>query len=312
MASTPLVSIGFPVYNGEATLRRAIDSILQQDFKDFELVIADNASSDGTAAICEDYASRDARVRYFRNPANIGPSPNHNLVFEKSRGQYFAWAAHDIEQLPGMLSRCVKEMQSGPVQPVLVYPLCELLGDTGMPADFEPPSIASNDPRAYRRLNTVIHNIVFVTQHYGLFDAAALRKTRLNGSYASSDYVLTAELAMLGEIREIKELLLRRTIEKHRGTAAVIGDKKKWALWNDPNKKQRLTFLPLRERLAFEYFRSAWKLPLRPKDKLACLVVGPLAPYWKILLRVTGPVRHKLRARKPVNRRTEGRGDQNP
>ena len=295
MSTPPLVSIGFPVYNGEASMRRALDSILAQDFQDFEVIIADNASTDETKSISEAYAARDRRIRYIRNETNIGANPNHDLVFNKSRGRFFAWAAHDIEQLPGMLSRCVKEMESVPQPPVLVYPRCELVGDTGMPADFIQASIASSDPRAYRRLHTVIHNIVFVTQHYGLFDAAALRKTRLNGSYAASDYVLTAELAMLGEIREVPAVLLRRTIDQSRGTVAVIHDKKKWAAWTAPQKRRCLSFVPVRERLAFEYLRSAWYLPLSPADKLGCMIVGPLAPYWKVVLRVTGPVRHKVR-----------------
>jgi glycosyltransferase involved in cell wall biosynthesis len=280
----PLVSIGFPVYNGAKFLARAVDSILNQDFSNFELIIADNASTDDTEQICRAYAKNDPRVRYVRNASNIGVNPNHNLVFNLSRGRYFGWAAHDIEQLPGMLGRCVREMQTGPRAPVLVYPLCELTGDTGMPPGWKQPSIASAETKPSRRAKAVIRNISFVTQHYGLFDAEVLRKTRLNGSYASSDLVLTAEIAMLGEIREIPEILLRRTIHGDRGTAAVIKDHKAWSAWSGSKR----TLLPVRERLAFEYVRATWQLPLKFTDKLSCLVSVPIAHYRKELWEHSG------------------------
>ena len=104
----PRVSIGLPVYNGERYLRESIDSILAQTFQDFELVVCDNASTDETARICEEYAERDPRVRYFRNARNIGGINNANLTFERSRGDLFRWAAHDDVCAPVLLERCVQ------------------------------------------------------------------------------------------------------------------------------------------------------------------------------------------------------------
>ena len=92
---TPRVSLGFPVYNGERYLAAALDSLLGQTFRDLEVVICDNASTDRTAELCAAYAARDARVRYHRNPTNLGAAPNFNRTFELSRGEYFKWAAHD-------------------------------------------------------------------------------------------------------------------------------------------------------------------------------------------------------------------------
>jgi len=302
--SLPLVSIGFPVYNGEALLRRAMDSVLSQDFEDFELIVCDNASTDGTEAICREYAGQDRRVRFFRNQTNIGASPNHNRVFELSRGKYFAWMAHDVEQLPGMLSRCVREMELNALNAppvVLAYPRCEQIDEHGRPIDDGLPTIAMHDPRPHRRMGAVIKRINYVTQHYGLFAAEALRRTRLNGSYPSSDYVLTAEMAMLGEIVEIPEVLIRRRHESHHGTRAVLHDKQAWVTWLDPKMKGHRLVLRVEERLALEYMRSAWALPLRPLDKLTCAVTGPLVHYQRIIpttIRVwrsrLGELRHHL------------------
>jgi glycosyltransferase involved in cell wall biosynthesis len=282
--TSPLVSVGLPVYNGEASLGRALDSVLAQDFEDFELIISDNASTDGTPAICETYAGRDRRVRYYRNEKNIGANPNHNRVFDLSRGKYFAWMAHDVEQLPGMLSRCVREMRLNSPPVVLAYPRCEQIDENCRPVGGDLPSIASNDPRPHRRLGIVIRRICYITQHYGLFAADALRKTRLNGSYPSADFVLTAELAMLGEIREIPEVLVRRRCESHTGSRAHLRDKKSWAVWLDPKMTDRRFLLRIEERLALEYIRSALALPLRPMDKLACALAGPHAHYRRLLV----------------------------
>ena len=80
--NSPTVSIRLPVHNGEPYLRRAVDSLLAQDYVDFELVICDNASTDNTAEICQSYARGDKRIRYYRNEINIGVNPNRDRVFE--------------------------------------------------------------------------------------------------------------------------------------------------------------------------------------------------------------------------------------
>ena len=100
----PRVSIGLPIYNGENFLGDAVESLLAQTFTDFELVLVDNASTDGTAAMCERFVARDKRVRYHRNPQNIGGAPNFNLAFQLAdRAPYFKWAAHDDRHLPDFL-----------------------------------------------------------------------------------------------------------------------------------------------------------------------------------------------------------------
>jgi glycosyltransferase involved in cell wall biosynthesis len=91
----PLVSIGMPVYNGEEYLREALDSLLGQDYEDFELIISDNASSDRTPDICQEYLQRDDRIRYVRQPENRGPSANFNFLLNEARGDFFMWAAAD-------------------------------------------------------------------------------------------------------------------------------------------------------------------------------------------------------------------------
>ena len=89
------VSIGMPVYNGEKYIREALDSLLGQSFTGFELIISDNASTDGTEAICQQYAAKDSRIRYVRQPVNLGALDNFTFVLDEARGGYFMWAAAD-------------------------------------------------------------------------------------------------------------------------------------------------------------------------------------------------------------------------
>jgi len=91
----PLVSIGMPIYNSELTLRPAIDSILSQSMSDFELIISDNCSTDATSSICLDYASRDSRIVYIRQPTNIGGQKNFKFTLDSGSSKYFMWAAGD-------------------------------------------------------------------------------------------------------------------------------------------------------------------------------------------------------------------------
>lgn len=94
-SAAPMVSIGTPVYNGAKYLRKALDSLLEQTFTDFELIISDNASTDDTQAICEEYARRDSRIRYVRQSMNIGAAENFRFVQQQAKGEFFMWAAHD-------------------------------------------------------------------------------------------------------------------------------------------------------------------------------------------------------------------------
>lgn len=91
----PHVSIGMPVHNGEKYIREALDSLLSQTFTNFELIISDNASTDGTEAICHEYAVKDTRIRYIRQATNLAATANFKFVLDGAVGEYFMWAAAD-------------------------------------------------------------------------------------------------------------------------------------------------------------------------------------------------------------------------
>ena len=110
----PQVSIGMPVYNGEPFIREALDSLLAQTFIDFELIISDNASTDGTKAICLEYVAKDSRIRYLRQTENRGMLANYHFVLEKAVGEYFMWAAADDLQTPDFMELLVTALDENP------------------------------------------------------------------------------------------------------------------------------------------------------------------------------------------------------
>jgi len=84
-----------PVFNGAKDLQSVLESLTQQTFKDFELIISDNASTDSTENICREYARRDERIRYIRQSRNYGAGANFQYVLNEAQGKYFMWAAAD-------------------------------------------------------------------------------------------------------------------------------------------------------------------------------------------------------------------------
>lgn len=103
----PRVIIGLPVYNGELFLREAIISLLNQDYPNYEIIISDNASTDSTERICQEFACNYSKIRYVKQSSNIGPNKNFMTLLDMSNSKYFCWAACDDLWAPNWLSTLV-------------------------------------------------------------------------------------------------------------------------------------------------------------------------------------------------------------
>lgn len=112
----PLVSVVTPVYNGQAYLAACIESVLAQAYPNWEYLIVDNRSTDGSLEIAQQYAARDARVRVFKNPEHVGVIQNHNIAFRKisPEARYCKVAQADDLLLPECLSRMVAVAEAYP------------------------------------------------------------------------------------------------------------------------------------------------------------------------------------------------------
>jgi glycosyltransferase involved in cell wall biosynthesis len=120
----PLVSIGMPIFNDKKFIRKAIDSLLAQTIADFELILADDCSFDGSAEICQAYARQDARIKYIRHPRNIGISKNMEFLLREAVGKYFMWAANDDIWGPGFLETLVAGLERDPDAVTAFTPMC--------------------------------------------------------------------------------------------------------------------------------------------------------------------------------------------
>jgi hypothetical protein len=226
-AQRPRVSIGLPVYNGGGLLARALDSILGQTFSDFEVIISDNASTDGTAGLCQQYAARDRRIHYVRHEKNLGAAKNFNYVFSLARGEYFKWAAHDDQISHDFLSICVSALDEDPGV-VLAFTETQLINADGSSLIYDaaveafvdhhgkswyrPQTVvretSSADP--VRRFISVAVRDSWCLDIFGLIRTAALRQTSLIGRYYGSDKILLAELCTIGRFHtDSRDLFLR-------------------------------------------------------------------------------------------------------
>lgn len=107
-ARDTLVSIGLPVWNGAQTLRGVIESVLAQYHDRLELVICDNASTDGTEDLCREIARKDNRVAYHRQPRNVGLLNNFIYAMRVANGTFFRWIGDTDRLAPNYISRCLE------------------------------------------------------------------------------------------------------------------------------------------------------------------------------------------------------------
>lgn len=238
------VSIGLPVYNGENYVASAIEGVLSQTFRDLELVICDNASTDGTQTICERYAAQDPRVRYIRNETNIGAAPNFNKVFHEARGTYFAWKAHDDYYAPTWVEQCVAALDRDP-SVVLAYSAIQMLdmenrplslvAETGQYVDQEGNEFMGDDAPhiaeqadAHRRFAQVLHEICWCLQVFGLARRDVLTGTALQRSYYGADKVLLADLALAGRFHQIEERLFYKRVHPKMSFFQTAREKREW------------------------------------------------------------------------------------
>lgn len=269
MNSVPRLSIGLPVYNGERYLAESLDALLGQTFEDYELIISDNASTDGTEEICRTYAARDSRIRYFRQDTNIGACPNHNYTFHAARGELFKWTSYDDLYGRDLLRRCVEALDARP-EVVLAHSHQAIIDGAGRithTVDYPLDTDVESAPARFRSLLFAVGGDDF----YGVIRSEVLRRTPLNNSYHHSDRTLVAELALAGRFHQVPEVMFFR--RDHPGRAERAKPTKRSRSANmDPRRADRLRHPTVR--LLAEYvwgFVSAInRTPLSAADRRLC------------------------------------------
>ncbi|HKP30025.1 MAG TPA: glycosyltransferase family 2 protein [Gemmatimonadales bacterium] len=205
----PLIGIGMPVYNCGEYIGQAIESHLAQTFGDFELVITDNQSTDATEEVCRRYVASDPRVRYIRNPTNVGGPGNFRLAFAHSRGQYHKWSTADDWWGPTFLADAVAVLDRDP-ETVLVYPRTVMVDEAGQETGRFEDSLHLRDERPSNRFIRLYNTITLCQAHLGLMRRDVMARTGLIGGELASDIRFLAELSLYGKFFVLPEYLFFR------------------------------------------------------------------------------------------------------
>lgn len=201
-----LLTIGVPVYNGAATLRQALDSLLAQDYSPLEVIISDNNSTDASPTICLEYAEHDPRIRYHRSEENRGAVWNFNRVATLARGTYFMWGAHDDLWDPRFASRCIAALEADPTA-VACHTFTQGIGTDGHSIGDLYDSHANDGEDMVERWRLMMERWELHAAIYGVLRTSALNQTRLIQPGLGCDFVFVSELALRGKILQLPEVL---------------------------------------------------------------------------------------------------------
>jgi glycosyltransferase involved in cell wall biosynthesis len=272
MEAKPLVGVGLPVYNGEEFLSAAVESVLAQTFRDFEIIISDNASTDRTEEICLQYASQDARVQYHRASENHGIVWNYNQVFSLSSNEYFMWFSHDDILAPSYLERCVEVLRKD-LSTVLCFSNWGEIDETGRLLSTQKSRVAMDSPRRVERFREAIRLDHLCEPWCGVTRSEIVKKTSLYGSFADYDRVMFAEVGLHGRFVEIPEALFFR--REHKGRSIYLHPARfERTAWIDPQRADAIVFPHFRE---FREFGAAVnRVDLSWREKRDC--------YWALLM----------------------------
>jgi glycosyltransferase involved in cell wall biosynthesis len=304
VTAAPRLSVGLPVYNGEKYLGESLDALLGQTYEDFELVISDNASTDDTEEICRRYARQDSRIRYYRQPENIGLSPNHNFVLDQARGELFKWASDDDLYARDLLKLCVEILDEKPAV-VCAHSWTALIDESAAVIGAGRYPLATASAHAPERFRSVLFD-EGGDDDGGVIRTAVLRAIPRLASYHQADRSIIAELALQGPFDHVPDWLYFR--RDHPGRAENACPTVRSRCTNmDPRRSSRFRHPAVR--LYGEYVwamaGAIHRAPVPPSDKRECY--GYLREW--LANRVTGRVfTGHLYQLAPYPEATEGHG----
>lgn len=210
----PLVAIGLPVYNGEKYIAQAIESILSQDFCDFELIISDNHSTDKTREICLSYQRKDGRVNYHRFDQNMGMLINFHSVLGRATSEFFMFATYDDLREGSYIGKCMKPLLDDPCA-ALVYSRSKVLDADSNFLGIAQDLLHADQESPRERFRQVIWELGMCNAFLGIFRLSILKKLKSWNTSLFSDTVLLAETSLLGKIIQIEEPLFIRRLTRN-------------------------------------------------------------------------------------------------
>jgi glycosyltransferase involved in cell wall biosynthesis len=196
-----------PVYNGAATIRAALDSLLAQTFQNFVLVVSDNNSSDNTEEICREYVSRDPRIRYVRQPKSLSPANNFRFVLFEATTPFFMWATAEDLWAPNFVERTLNFLVSNPD-----YVCCQtrVLFTTKRGESYFAMGTYALTGAWRDNAERFFRNPACNSRFYGLFRTRVLRSVFPTRSFFAYDLAVSAGTIKFGKHAELPEYLMIR------------------------------------------------------------------------------------------------------
>ena len=278
---SPKISLGMPIYNGAAFLRETLDSLLQQTFGDFELIISDNASTDETSDICRSYAKSDPRIRYERLIENAGAIANFNRLPTLATGEYYKWVAADDLCMPTFLESTLQRIESN-TETAWVHSDFGKIDQYGnvLTANDEAseglahssqamlPRKYHDSPRQHKRFQGVLLGTTWCADIYGLIRKSVLEQSHPMPTCYGAEKVLLGELALRGKYDQVPETLFYQRV--HAKTSGSMTTREEQEAYMAPQKK-RSRLSGTRLALLKGHFRSIGNVSMRHSERLFCL-----------------------------------------
>lgn len=272
-ARAPLVGIGLPVFNGAAWIEGTVEAIRRQTWRDWELVIVDNASTDATLKLCRHLEGLDTRIRVYANTSNIGISANHNRAFQLARGDYFKWSACADLIAPEYLEACVEALESNP-RAVLCHSRTRMIDAEGRVFGGYDDGFALAEASPLARFVMFLSRPSRNNDVHGVIRRDALAETRLMEGFRQDDINLIADLALRGCFLLVdRPLFYRRetsqTDSQHMSDEQIDhyfapdGQSLRWQAWRKYQSLARIAWSsaippPMRVRALLQVSRMAW------------------------------------------------------
>ena len=269
MNAVPRLTVGLPVYNGANYLAESLDALLGQSYEDFELIISDNASTDGTAGICRRYEKQDSRIRYIRQPRNIGLAPNHNFVVEQASGELFKWASNDDLYGRDLLRRCVDALDEYP-HVVLAHSWTAMIDGSGTVTEAIEYPLATASLRAPERFRSMLFDNGS-DDDGGVIRVEILRRMSVKDSYHHADRTIIAEIGLHGPFYQVPDWLYFRRDHPERAERACPTVRARCANM-DPRRADRLRHPAARlyAEYVWAYVAAIRHAPLSASDRQEC------------------------------------------
>ena len=284
--AAPTVSIGVPVRNGERFLPETLESLLAQSFTDLEILVCDNASDDRTRVIVRDFSRSDRRVRYVRQPHDIGFVANCNYALALANGRFFQWTAADDVWHPDFVRQAVDVLQTDRTV-ISCYAETAIIDASGTVINHEDyvldldAAVPSQRLRAFfsanRRRGYRSHAI------FGLTRTDVLRDVGGHSQHVSGDWVTLVALCARGRIHRLPQVLFYNRDHTDRSTGAqgrttrcgsalsqrLGGGPRPSSEWFDPAKQGRIV-LPDWD-ILWQYTLAVTHAPMKPAERVRSL-----------------------------------------